>query len=150
MHQVHHGTRMNGCILYVHLSQRLTCSPFLCAHSGFALVMLTQVNDINEYAEQELIDHFLLNAMGQPKDPPLDKQDFIKVYSVLAADTILPHASYSSSHTYSTRYLSVQRRMVAISFTARMEEEAILEESYWTTKMNFNNHYYFCSFLFVS
>ena len=88
--------------------------------------MLTQVNDTNEYAEQVLIDHFLLNAMGQPKDPPLDKQDFIKVYSVLAADTILPHAYYSSSHTYSTIYLSVQRRMLAISFTARMEEEAIL------------------------
>ena len=50
--------------------------------------MLTQVNDINEYAEQELIDHFLLNAMGQPKDPPLDKQDFIKVYSVLVADIL--------------------------------------------------------------
>ena len=42
--------------------------------------MLTHVGDTNEYAEQELIDHFLLNAMGQPKDPPLDKEDFIKVH----------------------------------------------------------------------
>ena len=47
--------------------------------SGFTLVMLTQVSDTNEYAEQELMDHFLLNAMGQPRDPPLDKQDFVKV-----------------------------------------------------------------------
>ena len=51
--------------------------------SGFTLVMLTQVSDTNEYAEQELMDHFLLNAMGQPRDPPMDKQDFVKVLTYI-------------------------------------------------------------------
>lgn len=138
---------MDVRILFVHLSQHLTCSPFLCAHSGFGLVMLTQVNDTNEYAEQELIDHFLLNAMGQPKDPPLDKQDFIKVYSVLAANTILPHASYSSSHTYSTRYLSVQGRMLFCIYIYCQNGR----KSHIGLRMNFNSHHhYFCSCLFVS
>ena len=51
--------------------------------SGFTLVMLTQVSDTNEYAEQELMDHFLHNAMGQPRDPPMDKQDFVKVHTYI-------------------------------------------------------------------
>ena len=45
--------------------------------------MQTQMGDTNEYAEQELNDHLLCNAMGKPKDPPIDKEDFIKVHTYM-------------------------------------------------------------------
>ena len=64
--------------LYESTSSSLTgslASSFSYTGSGFTLVMQTQIGDTNEYAEQELIHHFLCNAMGKPKDPPIDKKD---------------------------------------------------------------------------